>query len=396
MTRLPNLPSPARCCGCGACRAICPKGAVTMQGDQEGFLQPRVDATQCVLCGLCESICPVLHPGKSRPALSVYAARAKDDEIRRGSASGGIFTVLAQETLKRGGIVFGAGFEGSTWRVVHKAVTNEEELDELRGSKYVQSDTGNTFKEAKTWLDAGREVLYSGCPCQISALSRFLGRDYPNLTTVDLICHGVPSPLAWRKYLACREDEAGAEISKILPRRYCKREDFSISLKFGNAEEVGYSRTRETDSYIRSFVRFWGLRESCYSCQFRSLSTPSDFTLGDCNIAEDCFDAATGEEGISALIIRTKSGAERYDAIRGLIDSRPLAFLRLAKTNLALVKDEPRPRLRDVYRIELNEFKFDELVSRLAVRRNVSLPRYLAWWVKRLVINREINPFDPH
>lgn len=366
-----------------------------MQSDAEGFLQPTVDATRCVNCGKCESVCPVLHPGKPRRPLAVYAAKAKDDELRRGSASGGIFTVLAQETLKRGGIVFGAGFEGSTWRVVHKAATNEEELDELRGSKYVQSDTGKTFKEAKTWLDAGREVLYSGCPCQIAALSRFLGRDYPNLITVDLICHGVPSPLAWRKYLDCREDEAGAKISKILPRRYCKREEFSISLKFGNSEEIGYSRTRETDSYIGSFVRFWGLRESCYSCQFRALSTPADMTLGDCNDAEEYFDAATSEQGISALIVRTKSGAEKYDEIRDLIDSRPLTFLRLAKTNLALVKDEPRPRLRDVYQIELNKFKFDELVSRLAVRRNVSLPRYLAWWVKRLVINREINPFDP-
>lgn len=394
-TRLPKLPDPDRCCGCGACRAICPKGAIAMVADAEGFLQPQVDAAQCVHCGKCESVCPVLHPGKPRQPLAVYAAKAKDDELRRGSASGGIFTVLAQETLKRGGVVFGAGFERPTWRVIHKGVTTGEELDDLRGSKYVQSDTGDTFKEAKAYLEAGREVLYSGCPCQIAALKRFLGRDYPNLITVDLICHGVPSPLAWRKYLDCREAEAGAKITKILARRYCAWEDFAISIGFEGSDEITYSKTVLDDSYVYSFMYFWGLRRTCLKCVFRKLRSGSNLTIGDYGNIDETHPEMNDHQGVSVVLIDDATAEEVWCRVMSRVESCIMSFANICKINTAIYKSHSSPaRFRDHFYRRIVEGGFDVTVSAFRERRQVPFVQHVLWWLKRLLVNRECNRFQ--
>lgn len=389
--KAPRLPNRKKCCGCGACRASCPKGAIAMLPDEEGFLQPVVDAAKCVGCGKCEAVCPVLHPGKSRKPLAVYAAKAKDDELRWGSASGGVFTVLAQDVLKRGGVVFGAGFERPTWRVIHKAATNEEELDDLRGSKYVQSDTGDTFKETKSYLDAGREVLYSGCPCQIAALKSFLGKDYPNLLTVDLICHGVPSPLAWRKYLDCREKEAGGKISRILARRYCAWQEFAISLEFDNSGKIAYCKNGTDDLFVRGFFSYWYLRPCCHSCLFRSSLRVSDVTIGDYMLIDRVKPGFSDEAGVSMYTINCDRAYVADTLLSSRCDRVVIDYVKAQRYNYPLVKNPKVSRLRLLFFKSLLGCDFDETFFLMQKMRSTTLLWHLLWWAKRFVVNHELN-----
>ena len=193
------------CCGCGACAESCPARCIRMEEDAEGFLYPAVQADACTGCGLCERICPMRHPAPEHTPSEVWAARNNDMATRTGSSSGGIFLPLARLTLRKGGLVFGAAFESDTFgggTIRHRSATCEEELAALAKSKYAQSDTSGTFREVARALDQGREVLYTGTPCQIAGLRAFLrGRSTDRLVTAECLCHGVPSPGLLRRYL---------------------------------------------------------------------------------------------------------------------------------------------------------------------------------------------------
>jgi len=361
-----------------------------MKPDNEGFLQPVIDQAKCVHCGKCEKVCPVLHHGKPRKPLAVYAAKAKDDKLRAGSASGGIFTLLARDVLKRGGVVFGAGFDHTDWRVIHKAAHNEEELDDLRGSKYVQSDVGDTYKESKQLLDEGKEVLYSGCPCQIAALLNFLGKPYPNLTTVDLVCHGVPSPLAWRKYLDDREREADAKITRTLARRYCGWQEFALSFAFAN--DNAYSKTVNDDTFIQSFMRFWTLRPSCYHCSFRNFISQADITIGDYGNIADTHPEMVDGKGISVVMPLTGKGNLLITkAILDLSHHHLMTIEDICRINTAIYSSHKHPRFRATFYNAIRDMGFDNGVRTYLSRRQSSLLIHLLWWSKRLVINREWN-----
>ena len=361
-----------------------------MLPDEEGFLHPVVDAAKCVKCGKCEAVCPVLHPGKLRKPLAVYAAKAKDDELRWGSASGGVFTVLAQDVLKRGGVVFGAGFERPTWRVIHKAATNEEELDDLRGSKYVQSDTGETFKEAKSFLDTGRDVLYSGCPCQIAALKRFLGRDYPNLLTVDLICHGVPSPLAWRKYLDCREKVAGARIRSIDSRRFCPWRSYGIAIGF-DGESAAYAKGGDADPYMRMFLTFGYLRESCYQCGFRNLKSGADISVGDYFQISKRRPGFEDDRGVSSVIVTDLIGKAAFGRCEALLNLSEVERHDAKSDVDSLCKNPRKLRIRRFFYGKLRTQSFDASIRMAFARRQKPLLIHLLWWCKRFVVNHEVN-----
>jgi len=189
-----------RCTGCSACYSICPVHCISMEEDSEGFLYPVIEKEKCTSCKRCETVCIAIIQGNERKPLHVYAAKNLNEEIRRQSSSGGIFTLIAESVIQKGGVVFGVRFNDN-WEVVHDYTETVEGLAAFRGSKYVQSRIGNTYLTAKKFLSAGRKVLFSGTPCQIAGLKAFLQIDYDNLLTIDLVCHGVPSPLVWKRYL---------------------------------------------------------------------------------------------------------------------------------------------------------------------------------------------------
>ena len=189
-----------KCVGCHACYNICPTHSISMQIDVDGFWYPVVDIEKCIHCGRCEKVCPVLKQAKrNEEQLQIYGACSVDEDIRSQSSSGGVFSVLALHVLNKGGIVYGASFN-SNFQVQHIGISSVTELDKLRGSKYVQSQIGDIYRDVKQQLRNGKMVLFTGTPCQVDGLNNFLGRTYDNLITQDIVCHGVPSPMVWEKY----------------------------------------------------------------------------------------------------------------------------------------------------------------------------------------------------
>ena len=268
------------CTGCGACINICSQNAIALCSDEEGFLQPKIDRNKCVCCGRCESICPVMHPVyKNQKIDSCYAAWA-DEELRRKSSTAGVFALLAKETLQNGGIVYGAAW-GRKWKVYHTGITNIDDIKLLQGSKYLQSNTVYTYRETKEALKSGKWVLYSGCPCQIAGLYAYLGDfSIENLTTVEVICHGVPSADNFHKYL---NDMFPNKVEDITDIRFRDKEHFgwssSVSIDFNGKNE--YFKNDKEDPYMKGFLPCMTLRRSCENCKFSKIPRQADISLGD-------------------------------------------------------------------------------------------------------------------
>ena len=308
------------CCGCHACASVCAHQAITMQTDSEGFLYPVVDKSTCTDCGLCEQVCPVIHQASPTRPLKVYAARSNDEELRRKSSSGGIFTLLAEAVIHEGGVVFGAKFD-ERWNVIHSWTDTLDGLADFRGSKYVQSTIGNTYKEAKEFLLQGRKVLFTGTPCQIAGLKRYLRKDYENLLAVDVICHGVPSPLVWQKYLD--EMRTKGEITGISFRdktngwaQYAFRLNYIPTEGNGptpnRAKEQTLLLPRSENAFMRGFLADLYLRPSCHACPARSGKSGSDITLGDFWGIQKVYPELNDNKGYSAILIRSEKGQAYY------------------------------------------------------------------------------------
>lgn len=273
-----TLADTAHCTGCGACKNICHKQAISLIPDKEGFIQPVINESLCVSCRICETICPVLHPTYKNEAVTSCYAMWGEDELRRKSSTAGMFLLAAQSVLQKGGIVYGAAWT-KDWHVHHIGVENEQDLELLTGSKYLQSDTENTYQEAKLHLQKGREVLYSGCPCQIAGLYAYLGnKDYPNLTTIEVLCHGVPSPKAFQKYLT--DNFKGQKIRSINLRDKAKF-GWSTTTNIYFMDSDPYHKNEREDSFFKAFLPCMILRKSCSSCPFSRLPRQADISLGD-------------------------------------------------------------------------------------------------------------------
>ena len=294
------------CCGCGACYNKCPVGAITMQENEEGFLVPVIDKNKCTNCGLCVKVCPSLnvqYNNTDKPEC--YAAMA-DDEIRMKSSSGGIFTLLAEDILDKGGYVCGAAFDDN-WDVHHIIVDNKNDLEKLRGSKYVQSDTEDCYKKIKKLLDDDKYVLFSGCPCQVAGLYSFLGKNYEKLYTVDILCHGSPSRGVWKKYL--NENFNKNEIKRINFRDKNKIgwscSHCTISTK--NGDDI------VTDDFTKLFHASINLRESCYDCKYSKKPRPADITLGDFWGISEYKKDLNDDKGLSFVLTNNAKGKFLFD-----------------------------------------------------------------------------------
>lgn len=301
--------SKKKCCGCSACASICPKSCIVMKRDEEGFCYPSVDETACVDCHQCEKVCPFLNPTvQTYTGSKIYAAVNTDSEVRLASSSGGVFTEIATHVIKQGGCVFGAAFQDD-WNVKHCMVENIESLSKLRKSKYVQSNIGNTYKLAKAQLLQGRLVLFSGTSCQIAGLKHFLHKEYDNLITVEILCHGVPSPKVWQLYLAEFLKGKGYGIGDLcnLSFRDKVKGITEYKLSFEMNDKNSLSHFFYEDSYMDGFLSNLILRPSCYSCMAKGGRSGSDIVLGDLwnKYAKKPFDDSNGT---NVVLVNTDRG----------------------------------------------------------------------------------------
>lgn len=292
------------CCGCSACVQACPKHCIKLTEDIEGFLYPSVDNDLCAKCGICDKVCPMPRTNEPIKPFATYAATNPDEYVRSQSSSGGIFSLLAEYVIKRGGVVFGAAFN-ENWEVVHSYTGTIDGIVKFRGSKYVQSRIGTSFAETERFLKAGRNVLFSGTPCQIAGLKSFLRKDYGNLLAVDCVCHGVPSPGIFREYL---KSASRPPISKINFRdKSTGWKHYSVTVKSENAE---MSQVYHSNEYMQGFLSNLYLRPSCYDCHFRQGRSGSDITLGDFWGIDKIRPKLDDDKGLSLVIANNKQANE--------------------------------------------------------------------------------------
>lgn len=378
------------CMGCYACSNICPQRCISLESDSEGFWYPKVDYQKCIKCGLCVKVCPIVNKIAVDNKPKAYACMNKDEAVRLKSSSGGIFTLTAEQVIDNGGVVFGAGFD-EMFAVLHSYVETKEELERLRGSKYLQSKIGDTYKDAKKFLKQGREVLFSGTPCQISGLKSYLGDPYEDLICIDIVCHGVPSPIVWQKYLFYRENLSKSSTQEITFRnknRGWKR--FSLSFLFKN--NVEYIETLDKDLYMRVFLKDVCLRPSCYDCGFKTLNRESDITLADFWGIENILPEMDDDKGTSLIFVNSEKGQLMLDKIKDDILYKEVNIDKAVSYNSAAIKSVATNPNRDSFFEELDQLEFDKLVKKyctdkiqVRVKRNVKATIYIMLKKARLL-----------
>ncbi len=315
-----NITIKTECCGCEACASVCPKQCINMKADDEGFLYPEVDASLCVNCGMCEKICPIQNQSERTAVQHAYVMQHRDKELRVASSSGGAFSALANYVIGHGGTVYGVVFD-DCMNVVHSRATNQEELALMRGSKYVQSKIDDVYVQAKNDLKKENTVLFTGTPCQIEGLLNYLGKDYSNLITADLVCHGVSSPKVWGKYLSDTENKYSSKIVEYSFRsKKTGFHDFGTEIVFANGTKR-YTHDKGEDKDFMHLAYFNEIcsRPSCHDCKFKTAARRSDFTLFDCwHVA--AFDKSVEDDlGTSSILLHTKKAMDLFENIKDKI-----------------------------------------------------------------------------
>lgn len=341
---LPQLAPRDRCTGCGACMSGCPKGAIHMLPDREGFRYPTV-TDACIQCGHCTHICPVLKQREKRSAPAVFAAWNPDEAIRGVSTAGGVFALLADYVLEGGGVVFGAALDEEL-RVRHVAITSPADLPSLLGSKPIQSDTGDSYERVRRYLDQGRRVLFSGTPCQVDGLYRYLGEYPENLLTVDVLCRGVSSPGVWEHlvrsmaYVKRKRPVAVSFYSKLSGSRTRR---FRVRFADGSHFDAPYDKSELGRGHRRGLF----LRASCHTCPYTSADRPGDLSLGQFKGLPKDFYPDEQKRGVSLLLVNTARGAQAVDVLPLKKERRTLA--EAVAANPALSHPMPAPAERTAF-----------------------------------------------
>lgn len=356
------------CTGCMACVNVCAHHAISIVQDKEGFDRPQIDESLCVDCGLCQKTCPINnHPIVNEPR-GIYSGWSSDETVRMCSSSGGAFTEIARPILEDGGVVFGCALDEKL-QAYHTYVESMDDLaTKLRGSKYVQSRIGDSYAQAKDFLRQGRKVLFSGTPCQIAGLKNYLRRDYENLVTVDLICHGVPSPMLFEDYKNFMQKHENMKLTKVSFR--CKKSSwifFNMTLT-GHVEKSSAEKTYignyYEDPYIRGFLRDYFLRPSCHQCQFTSTKRCSDFTIADWwgYQKSDKIDKDFRRKGVSLVLANTDKAKSLVPSLKLLLKERTIEEAK--KTNCSLSKAFMMPAIRSEFWRDYYGMSFEDIVSK--------------------------------
>ncbi len=336
---------PAACTGCSACQVVCPQGAIRMEKNRDGFSMPILEEEKCVSCTLCQQICPVLHPVVQQP-ISTHLAASKNEDVRKKSSSGGLFYHLANHVISQGGVVWGAAFDDD-FMVSHKRATTQGELLPLMTSKYVQSNMEDVYSRVLEDLREGKQVLFCGTPCQVSALANFARKKHAreNLILVDFICHGVPSPSVWGSYLEYLKRQFGP-ISKVSFRDKKRGwHDYSMVIHFASGKIL--SQSHELNAYMRAFLRDLCLRSSCYQCVAKGEQYAADITLADAWKVEKDAPKLADDRGTSLLVVRTPVGRQMVEAIQDKVRVLSTDYEKWCRYNPSLVRATIRPGARN-------------------------------------------------
>lgn len=372
-----NITRKEDCVGCNACVQRCPKQCISMNEDEQGFIYPKVDVSKCIECGLCEKVCPVINQSDPKTPYKVYAGWNTNDKIRLTSSSGGIFYALAKKIIDEGGVVFGAKFNDK-WEVVHCHAETTNDIKAFQTSKYVQSSIGDTYLLTEKYLKQRRKVLYSGTSCQIAGLKRFLKKEYENLFTVDVICHGVPSPLIWRNYITLLRNQINQiqshynidnnhalsntiHISKIAFRdkklgwekfgfsvqtstTYNSNEELKCELNKNTVEEVLLNEIHTKNLYMQIFLKNLDLRPSCYMCPSKLGKSSSDISLADFWKISSMYPELYDFNGVSLILANTEKGKTFLTNLKNEIYLSEVEYLHALKANPAIVKSAIKPK----------------------------------------------------
>ncbi|MDO4439289.1 MAG: Coenzyme F420 hydrogenase/dehydrogenase, beta subunit C-terminal domain [Eubacteriales bacterium] len=360
-----NISQIEDCCGCGACMSICPKQCISLKYDSEGFYKAYIDDSRCINCGLCFDRCPV-NPsitGKSNDKaidIVAYAAASKDSEIYSRSSSGGIFSVIAKNVLSKHGTVFGCGLNEDL-RPVHMAIREENELDKLRRSKYVQSYMGDIYKDVKESLEKETDVLFVGTPCQIAGLRNYLGNDYEKLLTIDLVCHGVPSPKMYMDnihYIEEKKKESlksyDFRLKSLQSKRYFT---YTYTYTCGKSEVKPYYK----DAFYNAFYDMQSLNEICYKCPFSNMERQGDLTIGDYEWGKKYHQEFKDYDDISCILCNTEKGRRALDGVKDVLNLSQTNIEWIIERNKNLVRPTVRPSYRnkiydDIKRLGYNKW----------------------------------------
>jgi len=394
------------CCGCSACVLACSKQCISFDEDDLGFHYPLVDKELCADCGLCEKVCPMqgvlrqarepvkkvlkVQPGEKvldekngeegvegKAPLRVVAAYNKDEIIRAQSSSGGIFTMLAESVLQEGGVVFGAEFN-ERWEVVHSGVDDTKDLYRLRGAKYSQSIIGDSYKQAREFLKDGRKVLFSGTGCQIAGLKLFLRKEYDNLLTVEIACHGVPSPKVWREYVKYVSNSK--QVSDIVFRD--KRNgwnSYGLSIK-GADSEIIYERSTE-NYFMQCFLNDLCMRPSCSNCPAKAGASGADLLIGDFWGIDGMHPEMYDNKGCSVVIAYSNKGKECIEQLEGKekygVKTLDTTFEEAYRYNRCLIESSHESRYAPIFWYNFRKFGIEAAPMTLKLLRCSKLKRMM-------------------
>lgn len=351
-----------KCCGCSACANICNFNAISMKEDSEGFMYPEINPQICYHCGACEKVCPVLNQDeKEREEPDAYAVTSNKEEILLKSSSGGVFSHLANYILNQGGIVFGAAFS-SVNKVQHKAVTDKKDLMTLCGSKYVQSDINQSFCACRDLLRDNKLVLFSGTPCQIAGLNHFLKKKYDNLLTMEVICHGVPSPKVYKKYIRNIERRKRKKVRSVCFRsKDTGWENYSVKYQYedGNIDLIKH----QDDLYNQIFLSNQALRNSCYNCCFKRGKSNADITCGDFWGIRNVVPKMADNSGVSLVFCYDDKGKKYLDLIAPYLQKVNVKYKDAISGNPVYMASVRKPGSRALFFSDIRWKKIDKCIE---------------------------------
>lgn len=368
-----NFMSKNNCTGCGACYNICPKNAITIKSDEWGFYKPIIDKEKCVNCGLCEKICPLdKYKSNNFEEPKAFALQNNDKEILYKCASGGAFAAFGKYIIEQGGVVYGVIYD-ENMIVCHARAENLTDLEKMLSSKYVQSNTKDTFKQAKNDLENGKTVLFSGTPCQIAGLKSFLQKDYENLFTADLVCHGVPSPLVFDKYkkefLVKREKDE--HFLNINFRSKVNGWSGNLITTITTNKEIVHKSAND-DDFMKAFLSNLSINTSCLNCQFNKLPRVADISLADFWGVGEYDKSMNDQRGMSVILVNSDKGNKYFNEIKNSCFTREISLDFVIKYNSNIKNSStPHPKRKEF----LDEISSDKSLK-YCVKKILGVPFY--------------------